>query len=846
MTSPVDQLADQMWRLHNLYWIINKDGKKVPFVPNWAQTELYENMLVRNLVPKGRQFGVSTCVGILQLDCAIFQPGFSSMTVCHDLEAAEKLFYRNIKLPYDNLPESIREMVGCYRDRARELRFTNESMVSVGTSGRSGSFQLMHVSEFGKICAKYPDRAREIVTGAFEAAGKDNIIIVESTAEGAHGYFHDYCMAAHRDKLEGTKPGPLDWNLIFLPWWKHPEYVLPPSSANLTPELVEYFRKLKAERGIKLGPARKSWYAAKAKLLGDDVKREYPCIAGHVPILVPEGIVRMDQAKPDGLRVQRFMENGNQECLQIKTSLGYSLVCTYEHRVLTPDGFIEAQELSEGDKVSLGRWCDSASDYQTVSYSDIPCVESRIRIDEDFAEFIGFFVGDGSYHANTLSVVCDRKDQDTVNRVINLIRKFVGEPATRAVGSKQGGTEVRIGCVRLESPFRHLGVIKTRKSGGIARCVAVPEAIKMSPNSVIAAFLRGLFEADGFAQRNGTGVKLHSKYNQFLSDVQLLLLRLGITSRVSEHNKKSGDGSLYIGYELSLRTNEAIEFAKTVGFVSSRKNARATQKANVSKGNIKKRLPIAECDAVVSITPAGNHPVYDIQTDNSQFSAGGIIVHNCYLEEAFEQSIKGAYYDRQMTKMREEGRICSVPHQPGVRVETWWDLGMDDATAIWFVQEVGRELRVINYIEASGEGLPYYARKLNELAAKHGYIYGEHVGPHDLSVREMGSGTSRFETAADLGLRFTIAPRTEIADGIEKMRNELGRMWIDKEKCRSLIASLDSYQKEWDDKRGTFKNSPLHNWASHGADAGRTGVTGRQYSVAPVAQVVQRSRAWGT
>lgn len=191
-----------------------------------------------------------------------------------------------------------------------------------------------------------------------------------------------------------------------------------------------------------------------------------------------------------------------------------------------------------------------------------------------------------------------------------------------------------------------------------------------------------------------------------------------------------------------------------------------------------------------------------------------------YMQEyyvSFEAPVQGSYYGTQMLRAEEDGRITSVPYDPRVPVDTFWDLGIGDSTAIWFTQNVGREIRVIDYYETSGEGLPHYAAKLREK----GYLYGRHTAPHDIMVRELTDGKSRLETARLLGINFDIAPKVSIEDGVEAARNILSRCWFDKVKCERGISALTSYQKEYDDSNQVYKNKPLHNWASHGADAFR-------------------------
>jgi phage terminase large subunit len=196
-------------------------------------------------------------------------------------------------------------------------------------------------------------------------------------------------------------------------------------------------------------------------------------------------------------------------------------------------------------------------------------------------------------------------------------------------------------------------------------------------------------------------------------------------------------------------------------------------------------------------------------------------------------ALKGAYFSTELAAARTAGRIGKVPHQPNANVSTWWDLGMDDSTAIWFTQDAGREIHIIDYYEASGEGLAHYRDVLNKRKDERGYRYGTHYGPHDLAVRELGNGKSRVETAQDMGLKFEVVPRVEHkADAIQAARNLLGHVWIDETRCARGIVCLESYRKEWDDKLGVFRDKPLHDWASHGADALMTLARGHKFAVA--------------
>ena len=457
-----DCWADPVWRISNIYEIVDKSGRVVPFRPNWAQQEFLERYNDRTLVLKARQLGLSTLIGIIQLDTCLFTSNVTAATIAHDRDSLEKLFARNIKGVYERLPEAIRQAVPASRDRTHQLRFGNGSDISVTLSARSGTVQMLHVSEFGKLCAKYPQKAQEVVTGAFEAVPADGCIIIESTAEGQSGYFYDYCMDAIRGGQEGRTSA---WNLLFFPWHQHPEYRAK-KRGPIQASAVKYFGSL-VERGIELDQPQQHWYAQKLAALGEDIKREHPSFA----------------------------------------------------------------------------------------------------------------------------------------------------------------------------------------------------------------------------------------------------------------------------------------------------------------------------------------------------------------EEAFESSTEGAYYADQMARARTEGRITKVPYQAGLPVETWWDLGMDDSTAIWWAQRVGREIHLIDYYEASGEGLQHYAEVLDAKRKERPMLYSRHIAPHDIKVRELGTGLSRLETAASLGIPFEVCPMHAVADRIEAVRNGLSLCWFDSDRTQQGTKALDSYRKEWDDARGTWRNKPLHDWSSHCCDA---------------------------
>jgi len=195
-------------------------------------------------------------------------------------------------------------------------------------------------------------------------------------------------------------------------------------------------------------------------------------------------------------------------------------------------------------------------------------------------------------------------------------------------------------------------------------------------------------------------------------------------------------------------------------------------------------------------------------------------------DEAFEASVTGAYYAREMARVRAEGRILGLPHDPALPVNTFWDLGINDTNAIWFHQRVGREDRFIDYYENEGEGLAHYVQALRDRP----YTYGNHYLPHDVEVRELGSGLSRRRMLEDLGLRPVITvPRSgDLGTDIQAVRNALARCWFDRAHCDAGLRHLDGYRRAWDDKRGVWRDRPRHDGASHGADAFRMFAVGHR------------------
>lgn len=215
-------------------------------------------------------------------------------------------------------------------------------------------------------------------------------------------------------------------------------------------------------------------------------------------------------------------------------------------------------------------------------------------------------------------------------------------------------------------------------------------------------------------------------------------------------------------------------------------------------------------------------PVITPEAIQSEIDAGmapEIVQQEFYC--SFDAALVGAYYKTQLAAAKAAGRIGNpCPLDPSIPVDTIWDLGIDDAMAIGFFQRVFGEVRCVHYLEAEGEGLQYYAEELRKFAAQNGCTYGEHWAPHDIEVRELSAeGRTRREVAAKLGIHFRVVPKLSVADGIQAVRTIFPKVRFNNSKeVEYLVDMLSQYQKEFDSKRGVYKDKPKHDFTSHGSD----------------------------
>ena len=278
------KLSSQAWRLNNLYWIEDENGKKVKFHPNEEQIELHNNWHFLNDVLKTRQIGISTYIAIRMLDYSLFCSNKTSGIIDKtDDDAKRKLAkinfaYEHLDDPDDPTTASIGALIKSSRaivfDNKKEMQWENGSKIWCGTNLRGGTLQFLWITELGYISFYDPDRAEEIKKGALNTVHAGNTIVIESSHEGGK-----FGVSYHFNKLamESHEPlSPMDWRFHFFEWWRHKKYALPVDQwYQPTKDDLDYFKSL-ADRKIKLTEAQKYWYLKKRASIGDSITHEFP------------------------------------------------------------------------------------------------------------------------------------------------------------------------------------------------------------------------------------------------------------------------------------------------------------------------------------------------------------------------------------------------------------------------------------------------------------------------------------------------------------------------------------------------------------------------------------------
>jgi hypothetical protein len=270
-----------IWRLNNLYKGRDEEGKAFDFVMNEQQHELMANLWYRNDIVKCRQVGFTTFILLLATDQCIFTMNYTATVIAQTLPNVAKLFADKVLWVIDNLPAGLKEYVhaNIKTRNTDEIKFSWGSSIYAGLSPRGGTNQLLHISEFAKICAKNPEKAKEIVTGGFGSVHQTGFIFIESTSEGQQGPFYDISQDAYIAQQEKRKLARLEFRLHFFPWWQKKSYCLPEDEAKtvaINSNQEDYFDGLAVHGVPALTKGQMAWYVLQEKSFGSDMKREHP------------------------------------------------------------------------------------------------------------------------------------------------------------------------------------------------------------------------------------------------------------------------------------------------------------------------------------------------------------------------------------------------------------------------------------------------------------------------------------------------------------------------------------------------------------------------------------------
>lgn len=347
------KLKDPHWRIRNLYYILDKEGQTVLFVPNEAQEKFINDIWHRNIVPKARQRGFSTVVQLLMLDACLFVPNTSAAVVAQDDETAEKIMRKKIEFAYDRLPDFLKRMVPLTTDNVRLKAWANGSNMQVSISARGDTLNWLHISEYGIICYEHPDRAEKIITGALAAAER-GITVIESTAKGRDGDYYRRVKQALDNRDAGKKLTRKEFRLHFASWWDADEYELDPEGVIITEKDHGYFNRLEAEIKRPVNARKRAWYVAtrENEFAGDQEKmwQEYPSTVEEAFMVSPQGVILHDalrKARTEG----RITSVPYREGIPVNTfwdlGVGDDIAIWFHQRVGTADHWIGYWECSD-------------------------------------------------------------------------------------------------------------------------------------------------------------------------------------------------------------------------------------------------------------------------------------------------------------------------------------------------------------------------------------------------------------------------------------------------------------------------------------------------------------------
>lgn len=460
------------------------------------------------------------------------------------------------------------------------------------------------------------------------------------------------------------------------------------------------------------------------------------------------------------------------------------IVCTPEHPIYIA---------SPSDQTYAWK---NAVDIQAGEYLVMPRMQAATPvITEALARIIGWYTCEGSVSGNAVSFSMGAHEPAYLEELTGALAALGFDAKATNVGSV---TSISVASVELCD-------FLVGQCGSLSHNKRLPLSLIRGREDVL---WDALFKGDGCIHHppgRARPVYSYCTVSEGLAQqVQILGAALGYTG---SYTARENTGQI-MGREVTVRTAYTVQM-RAYSQIDAHNAGQTRMAKNGALGMVR----------MVSLEPYAG-PVHNIAVQGDEsYVVNGRAVHNC----SFQAAVIGSYFGREMAYLEAEKRIGRVPWETQLPVHTAWDLGIGDATAIWFVQQLGREVRWIDFIENSGVGLAWYA---NELRSRP-YAYGEHILPHDAQVRELGSGESRVETLRALGINPRVVPVQRKEDSINGMRNILSRSWFDAAKCARGLQALKQYRRAFDEKRKVYQDVPYRDWTTHAADAAATFAMGQ-------------------
>lgn len=613
---------------------------------------------------KARQLGISTVLLALDIFWLYMHPGIQGALIFDTGENREQA-RQTITEMLESLPPKYRIPIRKH-DRnmlvlanGSRLQYMNAGKGKNSGLGRSRALNYVHASE---TSGWGDQKGVDSLVRALSETNPNRLYIFESTALGFNVFY---------DLFQKAKEMP-DQRAFFIGWWAKDTYRYEKGSKEyahwwesdpqFSDEEAEKVNTVKTVYGVDVTSEQVAWYRAQQYDASDaSLAEELPwCVSPDTRVGTTRGIIPIDQIKVGDVgscgKVIAGGPTGTAPMFVMKTRSGYRVRGTANHPIaLHGGGFCDLSDAVGKTVVLQPPMTNSSTDPITVSWRRGP-VSSSVVIDEKMALFLGLFMGDGSIQGKPnylYCIACDKKDIDVVDAASLLIKDIFGlETWHQHLDDKgKGGVNVRGSSVMLHEVMNNLGLIEVRSSK-TQRRVHVPEFIMRSPKPIIAQFLRGLFEADGFVSKDGNQIRFFSIYDEFIHDVQLLLLSFGITCRLRTVIKKTTAPNFkkceYIGHDITLRRSEVMLFDAHIGFLGDRKQGRIA--ANRDKDSKHRYpLPIVMHDEVVSVESDGEGVAWNVSIEGSKlFDAGGVLTHNTE-PEAWQASGSPFFSQKRLT-----------------------------------------------------------------------------------------------------------------------------------------------------------------------------------------------------